>query len=106
MTQQLPPRSTVVLAMSADGKIADVTQAPSRINSIADKVHLEKQIARSDAVLFGAETLPAYGTTFTVSHPELLQHRLVNGKPSQPVHIVISSFGKFNRDLRLFKQPA
>ncbi|AFY55592.1 pyrimidine reductase, riboflavin biosynthesis [Rivularia sp. PCC 7116] len=105
MTQQPPPRTTVVLAMSADGKIADVNRSPARFGSIADKAHLEKQIARSDAVLFGADTLRAYGTTLTVSHPDLLQHRLVNGKPSQPIHIVISNSGKFNPDLRFFKQP-
>ncbi|MBV6622303.1 MAG: RibD family protein [Rivularia sp. (in: Bacteria)] len=105
MTQQNPPRITVVLAMSADGKIADVTKAPARFGSIADKAHLEQQIARSDAVLFGAQTLRAYGTTLTVSHRELLQHRLINGKPSQPIHIVISNSGDFNPDLRFFKQP-
>ncbi len=40
MKQQPPPRTTVVLAINADGKIVDVTQAPAIIGSIADKVHL------------------------------------------------------------------
>jgi 5-amino-6-(5-phosphoribosylamino)uracil reductase len=105
MTQQLRPHTTVVLAMSADGKIADVTRSPARFGSITDKAHLETQIAAKDAVLFGAGTLRAYGTTLTVSHRDLLKHRKDNGKPPQPVHIVLSDSGEFNRDLRFFQQP-
>ena len=53
------PHTTVVLAMSADGKIADVKRSPARFGSAADKAHLEKQVAQVDAVLFGAGTLRA-----------------------------------------------
>ncbi|MEA5596299.1 RibD family protein [Rivularia sp. UHCC 0363] len=105
MTQRSRPYTTVVLAMSADGKIADVSRSSARFGSITDKAHLETQVAARDAVLFGAETLRAYGTTLTVSHPELLKHRKHNGKPPQPIHIVISNSGKFNPDLRFFQQP-
>ncbi|BAY83190.1 bifunctional deaminase-reductase-like protein [Calothrix parasitica NIES-267] len=105
MTQQHRPQTTVILAMSADGKIADVTRSPARFGSINDKAHLEKEIATKDGVLFGAGTLRAYGTTLTVSHPDLLQHRQCNGKPPQPVHIVISHSGNLNPELRFFQQP-
>ncbi|MCJ8278591.1 MAG: RibD family protein [Rivularia sp. ALOHA_DT_140] len=105
MTQQSRPQTTVILAMSADGKIADVTRSPARFGSINDKTHLEKQIATKDAVLFGAGTLRAYGTTLTISHPDLLQHRFKDGKTPQPVHIVISDSGDLNPELRFFKQP-
>lgn len=105
IAQKPRPHSTVVLAMSADGKIADFTYSSARFGSISDKKHLETQIAAADAVLFGARTLRAYGTTLTVSHPELLHHRKCNGKAAQPVHIVISDSGKFNPDLRFFQQP-
>lgn len=105
MTKQSRPQTTIVLAMSADGKIADFTQAPARFGSKNDKAHLEKQIATKDAVLFGAGTLRAYGTTLTVSHPDLLKHRKCNGKQLQPVHIVISDSGKLNPNLRFFQQP-
>lgn len=105
MTQQPRPHTTVVLAMSADGKIADVTRSPARFGSQTDKAHLEKQIAIADAVLFGAGTLRAYGTTLTVSHPDLLKHRKSNGKPPQPINIVISDSGQLNPELRFFQQP-
>ena len=91
--------------MSADGKIADVTHSPARFGSINDKAHLEEQIATKDAVMFGAGTLRAYGTTLTVSHPDLLKNRQCNGKSPQPVHIVISQSGKLNPELRFFQQP-
>jgi 5-amino-6-(5-phosphoribosylamino)uracil reductase len=93
------------MAMSADGKIADVKRSPARFGSLADKAHLEKQVAASDAILFGAGTLRAYGTTLTVSHPQLLQQRRHQGKFAQPVHIVVTHSGKLNPEIRFFKQP-
>ncbi|MBH8566084.1 RibD family protein [Nostoc sp. CENA67] len=102
---QYRPHTTVVLAMSADGKIADYKRSPARFGSGADKAHLEKQIAASDAVLFGAGTLRAYGTTLTVSQPILLQHRIQKGKPAQPVHIVISHSADLNPEIKFFQQP-
>ncbi|MEH2137529.1 RibD family protein [Nostoc sp.] len=99
------PHTTVVLAMSADGKIADFRRSPARFGSRADKAHLEKQIATSDAVLFGAGTLRAYGTTFTVSDPTLVQLRAQEGKPPQPVHIVTTHSGNLNPEINFFKQP-
>ncbi|OUL30335.1 RibD family protein [Nostoc sp. 106C] len=99
------PHTTVVLAMSADGKIADFRRSPARFGSKADKAHLEKQIAASDAVLFGAGTLRAYGTTLTVSHPTLLQRRTQEGKSTQPVHIVITQSANLNPEIHFFKQP-
>ncbi|MFN6570873.1 RibD family protein [Dendronalium sp. ChiSLP03b] len=99
------PHTTVVLAMSADGKIADFRRSPARFGSGADKAHLEKQIAASDAVLFGAGTLRAYGTTLTVSQPILLQHRIQEGKPAQPIHIVITHSADLNPEIKFFQQP-
>jgi 5-amino-6-(5-phosphoribosylamino)uracil reductase len=99
------PHTTVVLAMSADGKIADVKRSPARFGSKADTVHLETQIATSDAVIFGAGTLRTYGTTLTVSHPKLLLQRSQQGKSTQPVHIVITHSAHLNPEIRFFKQP-
>jgi 5-amino-6-(5-phosphoribosylamino)uracil reductase len=99
------PHTTVVLAMSADGKIADVRRSPARFGSPQDKRHLETQIAQADAVLFGAGTLRAYGTTLRVTQPELLQQRQQQGKPSQPVHIVASPSGNLDRQWAFFRQP-
>ncbi len=95
---------TVVLAMSVDGKIADVMRSPARFSSSADLAHLEKQVALADGVLFGAGTLRAYGTTLSVSNPQLLELRSQRGMTPQPVQIVCSHSAKFDPKLRFFRQ--
>jgi 5-amino-6-(5-phosphoribosylamino)uracil reductase len=99
------PHTTVVLAMSADGKIADFRRSPARFGSGSDKAHLEKQIAAADAVLLGAGTIRAYGTTLTVSQPILLQHRIKEGKPPQPLHIVLTQSAAIHPEIKFFQQP-
>jgi len=98
------PHTTVVLAMSADGKIADVKRSPARFSSPADRTHLEKQVALVDGVLFGAGTLRSYGTTMIVSNPQLLEQREQQGKPSQPVQIVCSCLAEIDPQIRFFRQ--
>lgn len=101
----MKPQIIVILAMSADGKIADYDFNPARFSSRTDLVHLQRQISAVDAVLFGAGTLRVYGTTMTVSLPELLQERHEWGKSGQPIQIVCSPSGVFNREMRFFSQP-
>lgn len=98
------PHTIVVLAMSADGKIADSQASPARFGSAVDRAHLEKQIALVDGVLFGAGTLRAYGTTLMITDPVLLKQRELQGKRSQPIHIVCSGSGKIDPQLRFFQQ--
>ena len=97
--------ATVILAISADGKITDVVRSPARFGSANDKAHLEQQVAASDAVLFGNGTLQAYGTTMRVISPELVKQRELQGKPPQPVQIVCSRSVQFDPNLRFFQQP-
>lgn len=99
------PFTTVILAMTADGKIADRMRSPARFGSQQDKAHLEAQIALVDAVLFGAGTLRAYGTTLLIKSPQLLQQRQQQHLPPQPIQIVVSASGEFNSQLRFFAQP-
>lgn len=96
--------TTVILAMTADGKIADGMRSPARFSSATDKAHLEKQIALVDGVLFGAGTLRAYGTTLRIVNSQLLHLREQLAKPPQPVHIVCSASGDINPQLQFFSQ--
>lgn len=98
------PRTTVVLAMSADGKIADAKRSPPQFGSLADKAHLEKQVAQADGVLFGARTLRTGGTAMRVVNPDLLKQRELQKKPSQPVQIVCSRSAKIDPQLPFFRQ--
>lgn len=97
------PYATVVLAMSADGKIADEDAQPS-FGSEADYKHLERQVAAADAVLVGAATMRAGGSAMRVQDPELIKSRQAAGKPEQPVQIVCSRSSQFDTDILFFRQ--
>ena len=99
------PHTTVVLAMTADGKISDRHKTAARFGSQRDKDHLELQISLVDGVLFGAETLRAYGTTLSIKNPDLLAQRQTRSQPSQPVHIVCSASGRLDPQFPFFAQP-
>ncbi len=99
------PYITVILAISADGKIADHQRSAARFGSSNDKHHLESQISHMDGVLLGASTLRAYGTSLRVMHRELLQQRQEQGKPFQPVQIVCSRQADFDPQIPFFRQP-
>ena len=81
------PHTTAILAMTADGKIADYQHTAARFGSIHDRTHLEQQVALVDGVLFGAATLRSYGTTMSVSNQILLQERRTRSQLPQPVQI-------------------
>lgn len=97
--------STLVLAMTADGKIADGNRSAAKFSSAQDFRHLEEQVAQADAVLIGAGTLRIHGTTMRVLDPELIQARVERGQTPQPIQIVCSRSGDFNPDLKFFRQP-
>lgn len=99
------PHITLVLAMSADGKIADVTRSPARFGSEGDRAHLEQRIAEADGVLLGAGTVRAYGTTLAIRDPALLHQRQRQQKPPQPIQMVCSRSGQLDPSLRFFRQP-
>ncbi len=99
------PHTTAILAMTADGKIADFKYSAARFGSINDKIHLEKQVSLVDGVLFGAGTLKSYGTTLSISNPILLQERVMRSQPPQPVQIVVSASGNLDPQWRFFQQP-
>jgi 5-amino-6-(5-phosphoribosylamino)uracil reductase len=99
------PLTTVVLAMSADGKISDTGRSHPTFGSKDDFDHLERQVAAADAVLAGAATLRAGGTAMRVVNPELTAQRQKNGKPEQPIQIVCSRTGDLDPTLRFFQQP-
>jgi 5-amino-6-(5-phosphoribosylamino)uracil reductase len=99
-------KTTLVLAMTADGKISDVTKSPPTFGSKRDFAHLEQQIMASDVVLVGSGTLNDGGGGAAVeTKPELIQARLDRGKSAQPPQIICSRSGKIDPNLPFFSQP-
>ncbi|HIK16685.1 MAG TPA: RibD family protein [Leptolyngbyaceae cyanobacterium M33_DOE_097] len=99
------PHLTAILATSLDGKIADRRGTAARFGSVNDKAHLEQQVAQVDAVLIGAGTLRAYGSSVRITSQALLTERQQFGKPAQPIHIVCSASGNLEPDWLFFRQP-
>lgn len=99
------PRMTVVLAMSADGKVGDAQRNHPTFGSKEDWNHLERQVAQSDAVLFGAGTLRAGGSAMRVVNSDLIEQRLKAGATAQPTQIVCTRSGQIDGTLPFFSQP-
>lgn len=99
------PTVEVVLAMSADGHIADGSRSRQRIGSDADRVHLDRRLAACDAVLMGAGTLRSVGYALQIRDRDLLAGRTELFGSRQPVQIVASRSGKVDPSLHFFGEP-
>ncbi len=98
-------KTTLVLAMTADGKISDVRKSPPTFGSERDYAHLEEQMALADAILVGSGTLNDGGNAVLVAKTELVEARLDRSQSPQPIQIICSRTGKIDRDLPFFSQP-
>lgn len=96
---------TLVLAMSADGKIARVDRAPVRFAE-ADATRLEALCAEADALVMGAGTLRRHGTTRTIVNPALAAARRERGQAAQPLTCIVSRSGELDRGLAFFVRQA
>jgi 5-amino-6-(5-phosphoribosylamino)uracil reductase len=98
-------KTTLVLAMTADGKITDAAKSPPKFGSERDYAHLESQIALADAILVGSGTLGDGGSAVEIATPELVQSRIDRGQPAQPPQIICSRSGKIDSQIPFFSQP-
>jgi 5-amino-6-(5-phosphoribosylamino)uracil reductase len=100
-------KTTLVLAMTADGKIADVTKSAPTFGSDRDYAHMVEQILLADVVLVGSGTLQDGNENSEVREPnqELIQARIDRGQTPQPPQIICSRSGKIDPQLPFFSQP-
>jgi 5-amino-6-(5-phosphoribosylamino)uracil reductase len=98
------PHLSVVIATSADGKLADGTGVRGRFGSMADRAALESHVAAADGVLMGGATLRAEGTAMGVRDPAKVQGRRDRGLPPQPVQIIAARRVDFDPALPFFRQ--
>jgi 5-amino-6-(5-phosphoribosylamino)uracil reductase len=99
------PYVTLILAASADGKIAPARRGAAHFSSRQDKTHLEEQVALADAVLMGASTVRDYSKAFLVKEERLLQARKERKQSAQPLTIVCSRSLNLDPQLPFFQQP-
>lgn len=96
--------TTVVLAMTVDGKISAVDPKAPRDSDAADQAHLEYQTSLADVILIGAGTIRAEGTAYTIRDPELLAARAERGQPAQPITCIVSQSLDLDPGLPIFSQ--
>lgn len=97
-------QTTVILAMTADGKISPVDSKAPRNSYPVDLEHLEYQVSLSDLVLMGAGTARNEGVAFTIDNPELLATRQFRGQSPQPVTCVVTASLNLSPDMDFFRQ--
>jgi 5-amino-6-(5-phosphoribosylamino)uracil reductase len=66
---------------------------------------LEEALAWADACLIGGRTLRLHGSTCLIHAADLLEERRSQGRSSQPDAVVVSRCGRFDPELRFFRQP-
>jgi len=83
-------QTTLILGMSADGKINPEDTSKSARFSAVDFAHLEYQTSLADLILVGAGTIRSEGRAFMIKNPELLAARKIRGQSPQPITCLIS----------------
>ncbi|MEN9260776.1 MAG: dihydrofolate reductase family protein, partial [Thermostichus sp. HHBFW_bins_43] len=99
------PHLVAIFAQSLDGRIAAHRAQRPHFSSPEDYRHLETQAAQQQALIMGAATLRAYGTSLRIKDPDLLERRTQQGLSPQPLTIICSGSGNIPPDLPFFRQP-
>jgi 5-amino-6-(5-phosphoribosylamino)uracil reductase len=95
----------LVLAVSLDGRLAPAEGGAAQLGGRGDRRVLEEALAWADATLVGAETLRRHGSHCLIHHGDLLQRRQRDGRPPQPLAIVVSRSADLPAHLPFFRQP-
>lgn len=95
----------LIIAVSIDGKIAFPDCGKTRIGGESDRQVLENALAWADCTLMGGETLRANKSTCLIKNTKLLKERSSLGKSAQPISIIVSEKGIFDKNWIYFQQP-
>lgn len=89
------------MVMSADGKVV-IEGTEAGIGSKTDQRLMRELRVNADAVLNGANTLRASGTSSRLGDEGLEELRIANGKPRFPIAVALSRSGKLPLDKIFF----
>ena len=99
------PELRLVLAVSLDGRLAPPDGGAAQLGGAGDRRALEEALAWADGCLIGARTLRLHGSTCLIHGQELLAERRRQGRPDQPLALVVSRSGQLDPNLAFFQQP-
>lgn len=99
------PHVRLVMAMTADGKIAPVQRTAPHFGE-ADAERFERVCAESDALVTGAGSLRAQGATRTIVRPHLVAWRADRQLPPNPLTCVVSRTGLLDLAMPFFTRQS
>lgn len=99
------PEIIANFAMSVDGKISTRNHTPSTFTSASDKHRLLEIRALGDAVMAGRATVQADSMSMTLRDAALQRRREQEGRPPQPLRVIISASGRIPGNLKVFQTP-
>ena len=98
----MKPHTSLIMAVSIDGKISTRDGAGPRFASEADGIRLREVRSHADAILVGAGTIIADDPTFT-EHGKYKDLRLQRGLAPNPIKVVVSGSGSVPETARMFQ---
>ncbi len=98
----MKPHTSLIMAVSLDGKISTRDGAGPRFASEADGIRLREVRSHADAILVGAGTIIADDPTFT-EHSKYKELRLQRGLAPNPIKAVVSGSGRVPETARMFQ---
>ncbi|MFP3945944.1 MAG: 2,5-diamino-6-(ribosylamino)-4(3H)-pyrimidinone 5'-phosphate reductase [Archaeoglobaceae archaeon] len=85
------PFTFINVAASADGKISDQKKRQIKISCEEDAERVDRLRASSDAIMVGIGTVLSDNPRLTVKNESLRSQRVADGKPSNPIRVVVDS---------------
>ena len=98
----MKPHTSLIMAVSLDGKISTRDGAGPRFASEADGIRLREVRSHADAILVGAGTIIADDPTFT-EHGKYKELRIQRGLAPNPIKVVVSGSGNVPETARMFQ---
>ncbi len=102
----MKPFVFINVAASVDGKISNERRVQLRISSKEDMERVDRLRAESDAIMVGIGTVLADNPRLTVKSEELRKKRVLEGKPENPLRVVVDSRARIPEDALILNGEA
>ncbi len=102
----MKPFVFINVAASVDGKISNERRVQLRISSKEDMERVDRLRAESDAIMVGIGTVLADNPRLTVKSEKLRKKRILEGKPENPLRVVVDSRARIPEDALILNGEA